>query len=185
MNKHAVTEAARNRAARQTRFCLLLATMLASCAKPSADYYVGGATPGTSLGADTAGEICTLQGGDIFCGSFTQPSGHVAPGGPANAATLAALAASGSWRAGIDQRLACQEPQSTTILGDVPALLLSCTRKIGGWPQVALAASATAPPMSATPSCPSCRHWNARSACSRAGSPPAAPHRCRPPPPMR
>ena len=133
--------AAPNRGAWRNRICLLLATALASCARPPADVYVGGASTGASLGADTAGEMCTLQGGDIFCGTWTQPSGHVAAGGPADAATLASLAGSGPWRAGIDQRLACQEPQPTTIFGDVPALLLSCTRKIGGWPQVALAAS--------------------------------------------
>src|SRR5580698_8066811 len=118
MGARGTAAGARDRAAWRNRFGLLLATALASCAKPPADVYVGGSSPGASLGADTAGELCTMQGGDIFCGTWTQPSGHVAADGPADAATLAALAASGPWRAGIDQRLACQEPQPTTILGD-------------------------------------------------------------------
>ena len=35
----------------------------------------------------------------------------------------------------------CDPPQSWTILGGQPALLLRCARRIGGWPQVAIVAS--------------------------------------------
>ena len=53
-----------------------------------------------------------------------------------------ALATSGPWRQVVlDQRLVCQPPTQTTILSNQPALLLRCTRRIGGWAQVALVAS--------------------------------------------
>ena len=75
---------------------------------------------------------------DIFCGAYEQPSAHVRSG---ENAPLAGLATASPWRTALDTRFACNPPRPTTILGDEPAMLLECTRHIGGWPQVALVAS--------------------------------------------
>jgi CHAT domain-containing protein len=64
----------------------------------------------------------------------------VRSGGPATAADLGALATGGPWRTAIDARFLCQPPASTTILGGEPALLMQCTRRVGGWPHVAMVA---------------------------------------------
>jgi CHAT domain-containing protein len=128
-------------------FFLLSALMLASCAGPPAGDYVGGsaapAGAGVALGANASGEACTQQvqgnGADIFCGSWQQPSAQVRRA-PTNDA-LAALATDSPWRSALDRRYTCAAPTPTSILGDVPALVLSCTRRVGGWPQVAMVAS--------------------------------------------
>ncbi len=129
---------------------LLAATLaLAACARPGADAYLAGAAGGgtQAIGANASGEACTLgltRGGsvaDIFCGSWKQSSAVVERQGPGTQAQAAATARQGAWRSGLDQRFACAEPVATTILSGVPATLLSCTRRVGGWPQVALAAS--------------------------------------------
>ncbi len=140
------------------RVASALAVLLgAGCSAPPPSSYVdGGAGAGSAraLGTDSAGEACSAIGGgsartEIFCGGWTQAAANVTPGGPApadltqaGAGGLAALASGGAWRAGIDQRFACAAPQPTTILDGVPAMLLRCTRRIGGWPQLALVAAA-------------------------------------------
>ena len=126
----------------------VMALALASCAGPPPSAYLGG-TVGSSadaigLGANAAGEACTQQGqaggADIFCGSWDQPSGHVVKA-EAGAGDLRQVATASRWRNALDNRFDCGEPASTTILGGSPAVLLSCTRKVGGWPQAALVAS--------------------------------------------
>src|SRR3954447_7471507 len=126
-----------------------LALLLASCATPSPDAYVGGRggpLQGVPIGRDASNEACVQQSRgasgtvDVFCGTYQQPSATVTRVGPGGADALAGLASSGPWRTGLDSRFACAEPQPTTVLGE-PALILSCTRKVGGWPQVALVAS--------------------------------------------
>ena len=126
-----------------------LAVLLASCAGPPPADYVGGAAgrvgEGVRLGNNAHGEACTQQareaGADLYCGSWAQPSGSVTRGGPAGPGDLAALAATSPWRSLMDSRFACNEPVPTTILGGERALALSCTRRVGGWPQVAMVAS--------------------------------------------
>jgi CHAT domain-containing protein len=54
---------------------------------------------------------------------------------------LHALATTGPWREALDLRYACNAPVPTTILGSEPALVMQCTRRVGGWPQIALAAA--------------------------------------------
>lgn len=126
----------------------LAVALLAGCAGPPPDAYVGGApdTAGVGLGRNAAGEPCTQQaqrdGAAIFCGTWQQPSGRVVRGGPAGADALASLATSSPWRTGIDARLNCGAPAPTTLGGGIPAVAMSCTRRVGGWPQVALVASA-------------------------------------------
>lgn len=124
---------------------LLLLAVLAGCSAPPPEAYTHtGAAQGEAIGRDAANEDCTQQragdGAVVFCGSYSSPAGRVVDAGPANAATLAAMAAAGPWRTGLDRRLACGAPTPTTILGGAPAYVLSCTRRNGGWPQVAMAA---------------------------------------------
>ncbi len=131
------------------KLAVLFAT-LAACASPPPDAYVTskGASksgPQLSLGANAVGEACTQQSegrqsADVYCGTWQQPSASVRSGGPATAADLGALAAGGAWRAGIDARFLCQSPASTMILGGEPALMMQCTRRVGGWPHVAMVA---------------------------------------------
>jgi CHAT domain-containing protein len=127
---------------------LVVAAAVASCAKPPATAYdtegtstSGGA--GLSVGQNTAGEACNSQavtgGADVYCGSWDQPSAHVQTGGPAGSADLAALATSSPWRASLEGAYSCAAPTPGTILDGVPAEILSCTQRYGGWPHVALA----------------------------------------------
>ena len=124
---------------------LPLVALLAGCAVPPPDAYVGGSARSTggavALGKNTAGEACTQQGSadavDVFCGTWDQPSGHVATLRSSAADPLSAIATGSPWRTGLDERFACADPTPTTVIG-APALLLACTRKVGGWPQAAL-----------------------------------------------
>jgi CHAT domain-containing protein len=127
---------------------LLLAAALASCTKPPATAYdtegsTTSAGAGLSVGQNTAGESCNSQavtgGADVYCGSWDQPSAHVQTGGPAGGANLATLATSSPWRASLEGSYACAAPTPGTILDGVPAEILSCTQRYGGWPHVALA----------------------------------------------
>ena len=123
---------------------------VASCATPPPQAYTGGSAltgHAVGIGNNAAGEACTQQalaragGAAIFCGSFQHPSGEVRVLGPSGPESAAAQASAGAWRSSLDQRFVCAAPSATTILGNVPAEVLSCTRRIGGWPQVALIAS--------------------------------------------
>jgi CHAT domain-containing protein/tetratricopeptide (TPR) repeat protein len=129
---------------------LFAVLLTASCTSPPPDAYFGGSaasssSTGVALGADAMGEACTLQPGSgsgaVFCGTWQQPSGEIARSGAATPTDLLGLATGGTWRSALDFRLVCGPPQTTTILGGVPAVLMQCTRKIGGWPQVALVAA--------------------------------------------
>jgi len=127
--------------------CLALA---AGCANPPPDAYVGGSARGeasVALGQDASGESCNQLPGDgpdtadIYCGAWTEPAAQVRAGPAGGADSLAGVATGSAWRAALDQRLICQPPARSDILGGQPALVLSCVRRIGGWPQIALAAS--------------------------------------------
>jgi len=129
---------------------LLLA--LAACQAPPPSAYVANhaatKTATIPVGTNDAGEACTQDGrpGDlsaaIYCGTWQQPSAHVAQATEAGGAGIAALAAGGVWRDDLERRLDCGTPASTTILGRFPAMVLPCTSRQGGWPQVALVADA-------------------------------------------
>ena len=127
---------------------LLVLAGLGGCAGPPPSAYVGtssrGGAVGVGLGRNLSGEACTQQvgasGADIFCGTWDQPSGHVAKAEPGSS-DLRQVAASSRWRNALDNRFTCGSLTPTTILGDVPALLLNCSRKIGGWPQAGLVAN--------------------------------------------
>ena len=133
---------------------LIAILLMAGCAVPPPSAYVNGdsagQSAGLSVGKNAAGEDCTLQKAsqgsaeiaNVFCGTWQQPSGVVRSAGPVASADLVALATSGPWREALEQRFACEAPKLTTILDGVPAALMSCTRRQGGWPHVALIAAA-------------------------------------------
>jgi CHAT domain-containing protein len=125
-----------------------LVLLAAGCAGPPPSAYVAGSassrTASISLGNNEAGEPCTQNGvaGDvkasIYCGTWEQPSARVAlsSGG---AGSLSALVTASPWREALDRRLDCTGQAPGTVLGRYPAVLLSCTTRLGGWPQIALA----------------------------------------------
>ncbi|HYP63153.1 MAG TPA: tetratricopeptide repeat protein, partial [Acidocella sp.] len=127
---------------------LVLGLALASCARPLQSAYEN--TTGTQnasgipVGQNSAGESCTLDrngsSAAIYCGSWDQPSAQVSQGGAASAADLPNLAATSAWRASLEASYQCNAPSPATIMGGVPAELLSCTQRFGGWPHAALAA---------------------------------------------
>jgi tetratricopeptide (TPR) repeat protein len=127
--------------------CGLALCGLAACDGPPPSAYLGGApssAQAVSLGNDASGEACNLLpsdvagAGDVYCGTWQLPAARVRAGGAADVAALRTLATAGPWRKTLDLRYACQAPVATTILGSEPALLLQCTRRIGGWPQLGL-----------------------------------------------
>ncbi|MFT8245667.1 CHAT domain-containing protein [Roseomonas sp. BN140053] len=133
----------------------LLLLLLAGCARPAAESYVqatlGPRTDGQPAGTDARGAACTAQPGaappadlpvlrtqEAFCGGWSQAAARVVElGGPADAARLDALASGGLWRTWLDGRVACGAPQNATLAGGLPARVLSCTRRTGGWPHIA------------------------------------------------
>ncbi len=120
---------------------------LAACSRPPEAAYVTGSQSsrsegGVALGKNASGEDCSQsavgEGADLYCGSWLQPSARIRRPPTGSPAAPAEIAISGPWRAGLEQRFSCQPPATTTILGNVPALLLQCTRRVGGWAHVAL-----------------------------------------------
>jgi CHAT domain-containing protein len=127
---------------------LAIISLLAGCAQPRPSEYVGGAGAhsgdAVSLGNNASGETCNQLPGEapgtvaVFCGSWEQPAARIRTA--SGAATAMQTATSGPWRDTLDLRLICDAPTATSILGDMPAALMHCRRRIGGWPQVALVA---------------------------------------------
>lgn len=137
---------------------VLLLLALAGCTRPPAEAYLAtrpASGPGEPAGQDARGEDCLAQPGgalpadlpvarsrELYCGGWAQPAARVVQlRGGTGAAQLDALAAGGLWRTWLDQRVSCAAPQPTTLAGGIPARLLACTRKNGGWPHVALVAA--------------------------------------------
>ena len=127
-------------------FALILGTGLASCTQPPADRFVGGAgrQGGTSLdlGLNTASEPCSLQASgdeaDIHCGTYVEPAGRVSRF--TQAGGIGEFMATSAWRKRFDGRFLCVDPTPAAV-GGTSALVLSCTRRQGGWPHVAVATS--------------------------------------------
>jgi CHAT domain-containing protein len=130
---------------------LVLLAACVGCTTPPPSAYLnaagGAAKPAAqeAIGKNAVGEACTIQAtgetsADIYCGTWQQPSARVRGGEVASADTLAGIATNGSWRAALDQRFACQTPETTTILDARPAQLLQCTQRVGGWPHVGVVA---------------------------------------------
>jgi CHAT domain-containing protein len=136
---------------------LLLTLGTAACSSPPPEAYVSvtAAEAGEPAGNDARGEACLVARGnpppaplpvvrarEVYCGGWTQPAARVAElRGPADPDQLMRIATGGLWRTALETRVAaCAPPQPTQIAGGRPALLLSCTRRNGGWPHVALVA---------------------------------------------
>ena len=129
---------------------LALLLALLGCDRPPPTAYVNGWNAGApqaqvSIGANAVGEACSLQdtgdsGANIFCGTWQQPSARIHAGEATSAGDLPHLAASSTWRVGIDQIYDCQPPTPTNILDGRPAELLDCTQRRLGWPHVAVVA---------------------------------------------
>lgn len=144
---------------------LLFLALLAGCTRPPADAFVGGSTgieAGEPAGTDARGETCLVARGpaprsdlpvararDIFCGGYTQPAARVAElRGPSAPEDLRRIASGGIWRTALETRVAgCAAPQDTQLVGGRAAVLLTCTRRNGGWPHVALVAQGAEGPV--------------------------------------
>ena len=123
---------------------------LSGCARPSAsDYVVPGAgltgksTAARSIGTNRLGEPCSVQsdsGSDqsIYCGEWQQPSVRIHADPKLAGNSVSALATTGPWRAELDLRYECGAPSSVSIQTGEPAMLLSCTQRVGGWPHFGL-----------------------------------------------
>jgi|GEM_PF-641605 len=136
---------------KQKTFALALGALLAlaGCQGPPPSAYTEG--PGAErlatvpVGRNDAGEACTQDGrpGDIaasvYCGTWEQPSAHVSLTTSAGQ-SLASLAGTGPWRDSLETRLSCTSQTPATLLQHYPAILLTCTTRLGGWPQIALVA---------------------------------------------
>lgn len=130
---------------------LLAAGLGASCAEPPPASYVHGAAAvqeaaAISVGKNSANEACTQQGQPnggayVYCGAWEQPSARISRAGSGSADGLMALATSSPWRSSLEVRYDCGAPSPTKVLDRYPAVSIPCTRKIGGWPQVALVAA--------------------------------------------
>jgi CHAT domain-containing protein len=130
--------------------CVVL--LAAGCVSPPPDAYVdtggvGAAAESISLGTNDVHESCTQQmqpSGEalIYCGAWDTPSGRVSvAAGSAAAIPLSQLAADSTWRTSLNQRYDCGTTSTPITLAGEPAVELRCTRRIGGWPQLAVATS--------------------------------------------
>ncbi|MBV9553887.1 MAG: CHAT domain-containing protein [Alphaproteobacteria bacterium] len=139
---------------------LFAAAALAGCEKPPPEAFIstskgeaGQAAAAVPVGNNDAGEACRYQlaapgstgvssrrDALLYCGNWEEPSGRIFDLGDAGSTGgVGSVVASGTWRAYVEQRFACGAPSSTTFAGG-SAQILTCTRRIGGWPHVALAA---------------------------------------------
>jgi CHAT domain-containing protein len=140
---------------------LVFAAAVAGCEKPPPEAFIsssdtkGSATASSAVPAGTndAGETCRYQlvGAEagvaagrqavIYCGNWEEPSGRVFDlGAAATAGSAATQVASGTWRTYVDQRFSCNAPSESRIAGGT-AEIMQCTRRVGGWPHVALTAA--------------------------------------------
>lgn len=136
---------------------LVLTAIATGCEGPPPEAYVTGA-PGSAkaaavpAGTNEAGETCRYQltstasegvasqrDAVIYCGNWDQPSGRIFDLGDAGSAgSPASLVASGSWRNYVNQRFDCGGPAGSNFAGG-SAEIMQCSRRLGGWPHVALA----------------------------------------------
>jgi CHAT domain-containing protein/tetratricopeptide (TPR) repeat protein len=95
------------------------------------------------VGTNSVGERCSQQGdstrtASIYCGEWEQPSARISKGISASADTLTSLATSSPWRNELNTRFVCNDAVPTGLLGSQPSVLMQCTRRVGGWPHVAV-----------------------------------------------
>ena len=80
----------------------------------------------------------SARSASIYCGDWEQPSARIRMGAPASTDALAALATQSPWRTELNARFVCNDPVQTALLGQQPTVIMQCTRRIGGWPHVAM-----------------------------------------------
>jgi CHAT domain-containing protein len=124
---------------------------LVACAAPPPEAYVGGQPTarggGVGLGPDAAGEACTqLATGPgevaIYCGDWQSPAARVRTVAQlSDVAALMQIADSSTWRTELDLRYRCTGAMPSSILQGEQAVVLSCNRRVGGWPEVGLVAA--------------------------------------------
>ncbi|HME25987.1 MAG TPA: CHAT domain-containing protein [Acetobacteraceae bacterium] len=125
---------------------LLLLTVCGCEVPPPASFAGAVSTEGSiDLGTNAGGEPCRqettgTENADIYCKDQGQPAGSVRRGGAVGSAELAQLATSSEWRLGLNLRYVCEAPAPAALAHAQEALLLRCTRRVGGWPHVALIA---------------------------------------------
>lgn len=92
---------------------------------------------------DAAASPDVVRAYEVLCGTWEEPSGRVFEIDAVGEARAIArqLATQGWWRDYLDTRMSCAPPAETTVLDSVPALMLDCTLRNGGWPYLAVAAS--------------------------------------------
>jgi CHAT domain-containing protein len=127
-----------------------LCCVVAACAVPPPEAYIGGQPAqrgGVGLGPDTAGEACTqLATGPgeaaIYCGEWQSPAARVQTvTANSDQAALKQMAESSPWRTELDLRYRCGAAVTSSILNGDQAVVLSCNRRVGGWPEVGLVAT--------------------------------------------
>lgn len=168
---------------------LAVALLVPGCDVPPPESYVTGgrgavAAAARPAGANAVGEPCVVQpvqrretdpedarAYELFCGAWQQPAARLFV---AASGDMDALASSGIWRRGLDQRAACGPPRRTAILGGDQALLFDCTRRAGGWPHVALVARSSAGTIMADGVLPALPAIEGAASVLAGGSPPAA-----------
>ncbi|MBL8671212.1 MAG: CHAT domain-containing protein [Alphaproteobacteria bacterium] len=110
-----------------------------------------------ALGKNMVGEECRAQPRqrgsveemdnkpfDIFCGTWEQPSGRFIMVSGERVKLLGdnpqTWASTSWWRQQIDQRLECKGQQESRVLDNVPAVIMECQLRRGGWPYTAFVA---------------------------------------------
>jgi CHAT domain-containing protein len=95
------------------------------------------------VGSNAVGERCTEQAdssrsASVYCGTWEQPSARISMGVAASTDTLATLATQSPWRTELNARFVCNDPVQTALLGSQTSVIMQCTRRVGGWPHVAM-----------------------------------------------
>ncbi len=122
---------------------LALLLSLAACDTPTPEHFVMHgpvAGPAYDIGSNIAGERCTITrvGTDnpIYCGTYTQPSGHVSLA--QDSAEPMDIARAGPWREALERGNRCDPPVSVSIAGAAGASL-QCTQRQSAYASVAMA----------------------------------------------
>jgi tetratricopeptide (TPR) repeat protein len=121
---------------------VLMALCIAACAGNVGSEPASHPAAEIALGADGSGTDCTQQvqpNGEalIYCGDLRQPSGRMTRSAARPDVTVGQLSTTGVWRTGLDRRFACASPVGEPLFGS-DAMVMDCTRRIGGWPHVAI-----------------------------------------------
>lgn len=137
-----------------------LAWAFAGCSQLPKEALVSGVQQGPVIqakpaGTNQVGEACRYEpitsglgqdithGYNVFCGTWQQASGRIFEAStPVPAGQLGAVALSSPWRTALNELFSCSEPTTSTVLQETTAQFMRCTRKNGGWPQIAFVADA-------------------------------------------